>query len=97
MGLLVILYLFASVSFAVEVRGRIDFRSYSGIFPMSRATVEFCQVGKGCTGYNTGYDGMYYLQTLPGPHDILVNGKFIIHIVIPNRNRFDIQPLVGNI
>ena len=63
---------------------------------MSRALVQLCQPGRGCADYETGYDGMYYLELAPGPHDVLVNGVIRLQIVIPNQPYFDIPPVRGN-
>lgn len=63
---------------------------------MARATVEICQNGIGCQRYVTGEDGMYYFNARPGPHDVLVNGRIVFKVGIPNAPYFDILPLRGN-
>lgn len=94
---LMLFMLISSVVQAVEVRGRIDFASPRGFFPMAGAMVQICHLETGgCLSYRTGTDGMYYFHTVAGPHDILVNGRTIFHIFIPNQPYFDIQPLRGN-
>lgn len=94
---LMLFLLISSVAQAVEVRGRIDFASPRGSFPMAGAVVQICHLERGgCLSYRTGTDGMYYFQTVPGPHNILVNGRAILQIFIPNQPYFDIQPLRGN-
>lgn len=94
---LILFLMFSSVAQAVEVRGRIDFASPRGFFPMSGAMVQIChlQIG-GCLSYRTGTDGMYYFRAVAGPHDILVNGRPSFRIFIPDQPYFDIQPLRGN-
>ncbi|MBV1891856.1 MAG: hypothetical protein KUG60_00970 [Gammaproteobacteria bacterium] len=95
--LLTILLLTSISTHATEVRGRIDFRSYNGHFPMARAHVQIChQQAGGCLSYYTGYDGMYYFNAMPGPHAVLVNGRQVFQVVIPNQQYFDLQPLLGN-
>jgi hypothetical protein len=98
LGLIIILYLLSTAAFAVEVRGRVDFQGYNGTFPMNRAVVEFCYIKNrnGCTGYNTGYDGMYYLHISHGNHEIFVNRRFRGRIFIPPVSRFDVQVFIGN-
>ncbi len=81
---------------AVDVRGRIDFSSPYGYFPMTGAQVTFCISDNQCLYYVTGTDGMYYFSAVPGVHRIWVNGIFRLEINIPNRPYFDIAPLMGN-
>jgi len=81
---------------AADVRGRIDFRARNGIFPMNGAVVQLCYIGGSCLSYRTGYDGMYYFRAAPGNHNILVNGRVVSKVFIPNQPYFDISPLLGN-
>lgn len=95
-ALLIVALFFSSLANATDVRGRIDFQARNGIFPMNGAFVELCHQGGGCISYRTGYDGMYYFNAAPGPHNILVNGKVIFQLFIPNQRNFDVSPLLGN-
>ena len=95
-ALLIIALFFSSSVHATDVRGRIDFQARNGIFPMNGAFVELCLQGRGCMSYRTGYDGMYYFNAEPGPHDILVNDRVIFRLFIPNQRHFDVSPLLGN-
>lgn len=90
--------LFSSSVYAIDIRGRVDFRARNGIFPMNGAFVQLCHsTTRGCLQYRTGYDGMYYFRGSPGPHNILVNGRVVINnIFIPNQRYFDINPFLGN-
>ena len=82
---------------AVNVRGRVDFRSPGGVFPMNQAVVELCFAPtNACLAYRTGYDGMYYFGAVPGPHYVRVNGVIRLNLIIPNLHQFDISPLIGN-
>jgi hypothetical protein len=95
-GLLVLILVISASVHATDVRGRVDFNARNGIFPMNGAFVELCQQGRGCLSYRTGYDGMYYFNAAPGPHDILVNGRMLFQLVIPNQPYYDVRPLQGN-
>lgn len=96
-ALLFAILFFTSLSVhATDVRGRIDFSARNGIFPMNGAFVQLCYLGGNCLSYRTGYDGMYYFRAQPGNHDILVNGRVIYRVFIPNQQYFDMSPLIGN-
>jgi hypothetical protein len=80
----------------VSVRGRVDYQAPTGVFPMANAFVQMCLQNADCTGYTTGYDGMYYFQVSPGHYSVLVNGRLMTQIDIPDQQYFDIDPLLGN-
>lgn len=82
--------------YATDIRGRIDFRARNGVFPMNGAFVQFCYLGGSCFSYRTGYDGMYYFRAPFGTYDILVNGRVVSRVVVPNQAYFDLTPLIGN-
>lgn len=95
--LILVILLFTSISVhATDVRGRINFNARNGIFPMNGAFVQLCYIGGNCLSYKTGYDGMYYFRTQPGNYAILVNGREIFRLFIPNKQYYDIQELLGN-
>lgn len=92
----VILLLASLSAHATDIRGRIDFRARNGIFPMNGAFVQLCYIGGNCLSYRTGRDGMYYFGASPGNHAILVNGREIFRVFIPNQQYFDVIALIGN-
>lgn len=94
--IVVLLILLSTQAMAVNVRGRVDFYSYNGVFPMARANVQFCYVGGNCLNYTTGNDGMYYFNAVSAWHDIYINGVFRLRVFITNHPNFDIIALKGN-
>ncbi|HEX5684800.1 MAG TPA: hypothetical protein VFY73_12305 [Ideonella sp.] len=96
-GVAVPLMLASTVAWAVNVRGRVDFVTPGGSFPMNQAFVELCFAPTNqCLSYRTGYDGMYYFNAVPGPHYVRINGAIRHQLDIPNVLALDIPPLRGN-
>jgi hypothetical protein len=85
----------SSFAYATDIRGKINFTARNGIFPMNAAVVELC-AGRDCIFYRTGHDGMYYFRAVAGNYNIVVNGRLITGLFIPNQQFFDIQPIIGN-
>lgn len=95
-ALVVVLLIMASVpAWAVNVRGRVDFVSANGTFPMARATVQFCR-GNSCSEYVTGNDGMYYLNVAAGTYVVRVNGTEKKTVEVKNYTYFDVAAFRGN-
>ncbi|WP_374568562.1 hypothetical protein [Ideonella sp.] len=97
LGVATALVLASAAACAVNVRGRVDFVTPGGAFPMNQAFVELCFAPTNqCLSYRTGYDGMYYFYAVPGPHYVRINGVVRHQLDIPNVLSLDIQPLQGN-
>jgi hypothetical protein len=95
--LLFVLWATATSAAAVNVRGRVDFSTPNGVFPMNQAFVELCHAPtNSCLTYVTGYDGMYYFNAILGPHFVRINGIVRYQFIVPNVPAFDIPPLIGN-
>lgn len=96
-GIALALMLASTAACAVNVRGRVDFVTPGGSFPMNQAIVELCFASTNqCLSYRTGYDGMYYFNAMPGLHYVRINGAVRHQLVIPDVLALDIPPLQGN-
>ncbi len=87
------------VSWATELRGRIDTRNpYTGYFqPLPGAQVTIVNPFNGAplsTTY-TGYDGFYYFSNVPpGQYGLVINGMRNFPLGVPPMPAYDIPPIL---
>lgn len=98
---ILILIFFPSLSFATDLRGRIDVvHQYSSApFPAREVQVDlFAQTPNGpilVISYLTGSDGMYYLQNVPpGNYMLVVNFSLQFPLVVLDMRLQDIAPVL---
>ena len=103
--LILIIICFPSLSFATDLRGRVDVvHSYSNApFPARRANVQLIVkkrvgsrvVSKVVSSYSTGGDGMYYFQKIsPGIYTLVINKVLILPLKVVNTRLQDIPPIL---
>jgi hypothetical protein len=80
---------------AVELRGRVDGMNQNGIFPLGNANVEMYFGGQLIARALTGFDGFYYFSNIqPGMHELVVNGRIRVPILIQPQPYQDIPPVL---
>lgn len=98
---ILIVILFPSLSYATNLRGRVDaIHPYSnGPFPARDVIVQlFIQTPNGpslVNQYFTGSDGMYYLQNImPGQYILLINNTLNFPLIVFDTRFQDIPPIL---
>lgn len=91
--LLLVCVLASTNTLAVNLRGRVDIALTYGVVPMTGANVSLCTAGQGCVKYVTGSDGMYYFDTAPGDHVVMVNDVEHLRLTVPDQQSLDIDPI----